>query len=245
LTKSIKLIKKGQAKIIVKLNSIKLLSVVLNALEKGADGILLPLEYGMDVPLVRNSVRKLGRIKLTEATVQKVKILCYAGHRVCLDTHSLLQESERVLLGNFSNLLFLVANESEDNEFINPRPFRVNAGSMAHYLKVGSETKYLSELSSGDEIEIVDWKGSTKRTHLSRVKIEKRPMLLIRAFEFESGRTGTVTLQNAETIKLFGPDGKRIPATSLKPGDKILVYSPQFSVGRHFGVPAEETIIER
>jgi len=237
--------KKGKGKVIVQLDSIELLTVAINVLEKGADGILLLLNDEKNIDLVKSLIRKVGKIELKEAVVQEVKFLWHPGHRVCLDTHSLFQESEGVLLGNFSNLLFLVANESEDNEFINPRPFRVNAGSMAHYLKVGSETKYLSELSSGDEIEIVDWRGDTKRTHLSRVKIEKRPMLLIRAFEFEFGRTGTITLQNAETIKLFGPDGKRIPVTSLKPGDKILVYSPQFSAGRHFGVPVEETIIER
>jgi len=235
--------KKGQAKIIVELNSIELLSIALNALEKGADGVLLPLEYGENVPLVKNSVRKLEEAKLKEATVQKVKILWYSGYRVCLDIHSLLQKSEGVLVGNFSSMLFLVASESEENEFVNPRPFRVNSGSVAHYLKIGNETKYLSELCSGDEVEIVDFRGKTRRSHLGRVKIEKRPMLLISAIE--SGRTGTVTLQNAETIKLFNPDGKRISVTLLEPGDKILVYSPQFSAGRHFGVPVEETIIER
>jgi 3-dehydroquinate synthase II len=50
-------------------------------------------------------------------------------------------------------------------------------------------------------------------------------------------------LQNAETIKLVGADGKPMPVTALKEGDEVMVYFE--AAARHFGIKIEETIIEK
>jgi len=50
-------------------------------------------------------------------------------------------------------------------------------------------------------------------------------------------------LQNAETIKLVGADGKPVPVTALKEGEEVLVYFE--AAARHFGIKIEETIIEK
>ncbi|MCZ7392812.1 MAG: 3-dehydroquinate synthase II [Candidatus Methanoperedens sp.] len=50
-------------------------------------------------------------------------------------------------------------------------------------------------------------------------------------------------LQNVETIKLVGADGKSIAVTALKEGDEVLVYFE--AAARHFGIKIEETIIEK
>ena len=52
----------------------------------------------------------------------------------------------------------------------------------------------------------------------------------------------TVMRQNAETIKMVGPDGS-VSVTKLSPGDKILAKIE--TGGRHFGMAIEETISEK
>ncbi|MEM2096922.1 MAG: 3-dehydroquinate synthase II, partial [Methanothrix sp.] len=109
------------------------------------------------------------------------------------------------------------------------------------YIRVGEKTRYLSELKSGDEVTIVDKDGMTRSAVVGRVKIERRPMILVEA-EVDGDRVSTL-LQNAETIKLVSHDGTPISVAELKPGDKVLVHME--SSARHFGMSIEETIIER
>jgi 3-dehydroquinate synthase II len=76
---------------------------------------------------------------------------------------------------------------------------------------------------------------------VGRVKIEKRPLMLIKAIS--DGEEGTVILQNAETIKLVNPEGKHVSVANLKEGDEVLVWIGEKA--RHFGVGIDEFIIER
>ena len=55
------------------------------------------------------------------------------GERVCIDTASMLNRGEGMLIGNRANFLFLVHNESVGSSFTSPRPFRVNAGAVHCY----------------------------------------------------------------------------------------------------------------
>jgi len=80
-----------------------------------------------------------------------------------------------------------------------------------------------------------------RKSYVGRVKIERRPLILIRA-EVD-GVEGSVILQNAETIKLVAPDGKHVSVAELKPGDEILVWLGKKA--RHFGVEVDEFIVER
>jgi 3-dehydroquinate synthase II len=50
-------------------------------------------------------------------------------------------------------------------------------------------------------------------------------------------------LQNAETICLTDPSGKAVSLVDLKEVGEVLVYREK--TARHFGVPIEETIVEK
>jgi 3-dehydroquinate synthase II len=87
----------------------------------------------------------------------------------------------------------------------------------------------------------VDKEGNSKNVIVGRVKIEKRPLMLVEA-EYDDVTLRTL-LQNAETIKLVKDDGKPISVAELKVGDKIMVYLDPNA--RHFGMAIEESIIEK
>lgn len=168
------------------------------------------------------------------------------GHRVCLDTMSILKRGQGMLVGNSSAFAFLVHAETERNEYVAARPFRVNAGAVhAYVILPRNRTAYLGELKAGDELLIVDADGRTSLATLGRVKTEVRPMLLIEA-EAENAagekQRGAIFLQNAETIRLTAPDGAPISVVSLKEGDQVLCRLDQ--PGRHFGMAVREDIRE-
>lgn len=230
--------KKGKAIVIVE--NFEDASLALTTLEKGADGIAVKgsrEELRKYFEIVKEREKKLNLIR---AKVREIRPLGL-GDRVCIDTISLMSLGEGMLVGNKASFMFLVASESEESEYVASRPFRVNAGSVNAYLKVGEKTKYLSELKAGDEVEIVKFDGSVRKSYVGRVKIEKRPMILITAEV--NGLNGSVILQNAETIKLVNPEGKHISVAELKEGNEVLVWIGE--KGRHFGVSVEEFIIEK
>jgi 3-dehydroquinate synthase II len=94
---------------------------------------------------------------------------------------------------------------------------------------------------SGDQVLVVNFEGKSYPAVVGRVKIERRPMVIVEAEE--SGQEFSVILQNAETINLTQPDGKAISLVDLKEGNGVLVYREK--EGRHFGVKIDETIVER
>lgn len=231
--------KKG-GKIITVVNSIEDAKLALTTLEKGADGIAVE---GSRDELRRyyELVKERGRsVELVKGKVKEIKPLG-VGERVCIDTVTLMTPGEGMLVGNRSAFMFLVASESEESEYVASRPFRVNAGSVNAYIRVGERTRYLAELKAGDEVEIVRYDGGVRESYVGRVKIERRPLILIRAAV--DGEEGSVILQNAETIKLVGPDGKHISVSELKSGDEVLVWIGEKA--RHFGVEVDEFIVER
>lgn len=138
--------------------------------------------------------------------------------------------------------MFLVHAESVENPYVAPRPFRVNAGAVHAYTRVpGGKTRYLSELCAGDPVLITDYKGQATIGTVGRLKIEKRPLMLIKAVV--SGKEITTIVQNAETIRLTDPDGSPVSVVALRPGDKVLVAVEES--GRHFGMKISETITEK
>ena len=164
------------------------------------------------------------------------------GDRVCIDTCSAMTIGEGMLIGNYSNAFFLVHAESVENPYVEPRPFRVNAGAVHAYIMMpGGKTKYLDELRTGDEILVVNQKGESFVTTVGRLKIEKRPMLNIVAET--QGKDVSLILQNAETIRLTKPTGEPISVVKLAKGDKVLGYTEEG--GRHFGFKITETINEK
>ncbi|MCE8422756.1 MAG: 3-dehydroquinate synthase II [Candidatus Methanoperedens sp.] len=216
--------------------------LALLTLEHGSDGVLLETDNLSEIKKVIAIRDRSGmeKIPLVKATVTKVRSVGM-GDRVCVDTASLMVVGEGMLIGSQSNGLFLVHSESEESPYVAARPFRVNAGAVHAYIRVGEKTRYLSELSSGDDVLILNSSGETRPAVIGRVKIERRPLMLVEA-EVEGTRIKTL-LQNAETIKLVGVDGKPLPVTALKEGDEVLVYFE--AAARHFGIKIEETIIEK
>ncbi|HUR69324.1 MAG TPA: 3-dehydroquinate synthase II [Candidatus Thermoplasmatota archaeon] len=212
-------------------------ALLLSTLERGVDIVLLPAAAAA---AAAKRFSMAGTESLREAAVTKVKPVG-VGDRACLDTASLLAEDEGVLTGSASGGLFLVASEARESGYVASRPFRVNAGAVHAYVLVpGGRTRYLSELHAGDEVLVCGKDGTARPVVLGRVKIERRPLLLVEA-ELD-GRIVKTLLQNAETIRLVGSRGT-ISVVDLAPGDKVLVRLDEG--GRHFGMAVDETVVER
>lgn len=235
------LIAKG-ADVVAQVCTLEEAETAFGILEKGVSRILF---HTTDPLVLKKALSSLitdeESIPLQEAEIVEVKTLGM-GDRVCVDTCTSMNIGQGMLIGNSSSALFLVHSESVENPYVSPRPFRVNAGAVHAYTKVpGGKTRYLSELSAGDPVLVTDFKGNSTTAIVGRLKIEKRPLMLITAKV--SGKSITTILQNAETIRLTSPDGNPISVVGLKPGDKVLAAVEKG--GRHFGHRIEETITEK
>ncbi len=210
-------------------------------LERGVDGVLVAVNSPDEVDLILDQISVPSKLELDEAEVVEVKDVGL-GERACIDTTSILSMGEGMLVGSTSSLLALVHNESLGSALTTPRPFRINAGAIHSYtLAPDGSTKYLSELRAGDRVLTVS-KRNVRVVSIGRVKIERRPLRLV---GIKLGNAeGSVIIQNAETIALLTPDEVPIPATEIKPGDKVLVHASK-SRARHFGRAVDEFIIER
>lgn len=217
--------------------------IALETLEHGTDGILLLTSNLNEIKRVAALMEKIESksYELRAARVTDVRPVG-SGDRVCIDTCSMMNVGEGMLVGSYSKGLFLVHSESLESEYVASRPFRVNAGPVhAYIMSPNNKTRYLSEIQTGDELLTVDNDGSTKTTVVGRVKIEKRPLMLVEA-EYEGVKLKTL-LQNAETIRLVRDDGEPVSVSDLKVGDKVMVYLDEGA--RHFGMSIEESIIEK
>ncbi|ADI74532.1 3-dehydroquinate synthase [Methanohalobium evestigatum Z-7303] len=217
-------------------------NIALETLEHGSDGVLLDSD---DPNTIKETVgiaekSQISKTELTPAVITRIEPVGM-GDRVCVDTCNLMQRGEGMLVGSQSKGLFLVHSESEESPYVASRPFRVNAGAVHAYVQVGEKTRYLSELESGDEVTIVDADGKQKTGIVGRVKIERRPLMLVEA-EADGAVIRTI-LQNAETIKLVNSDKNPVSVSDLKKGDEILVHLEKGA--RHFGTKVNETIIEK
>ncbi len=210
-------------------------------LEKGVHSIVVLSSAIKQLKMIINELKTVQHaIKLEEAIITKVQNVGL-GHRVCVDTLSVLQKGQGMLVGNSSAFCFLVHAETEHNEFVAARPFRINAGAVHAYAQLPlDKTSYLEELGAGDEVLIVQSDGTSKLATIGRVKVEVRPMLLIEAKVGE--QYGAIFLQNAETIRLTAKDGTPISVVQLKAGDKVLCHLDV--AGRHFGMRIAEDIKE-
>lgn len=216
--------------------------LALGVLERGTRGILLSTRDPGVIRKVASLVRATaGELQLCLYTVTAIRPVGM-GDRVCVDTCSMLSDGEGMLVGNTSSGFLLVHAETLENPYVAPRPFRVNAGAVhAYALMPGGKTAYLSDLRVGDRVLVTDPCGRAKEEVVGRVKIERRPLLLVEA-ESGDAKMGLV-LQNAETIRLVGEDGCGISVVALRAGDRVLGYATEG--GRHFGVAVKEQIMEK
>jgi len=212
-------------------------------LELGADAVLLdsddPDEIRQTVAVRDEAERET--LDLESATVRTVE-RAGSADRVCVDTGSLLDHDEGMLVGSMSRGLLFVHAETAESPYVASRPFRVNAGAVHAYVRTpDGGTKYLSELRSGDEVQVVDTDGNTREAVVGRAKIEQRPMFRVE-LEADNGDRFETLIQNAETVKVATEDG-RTAVTDLEEGDRVRVYYED--TARHFGEAVEESIIEK
>jgi len=215
-------------------------------LERGADAVLLDSD---DPDEIRRTVEARDATDRETLDLQWAEVTAIeragSADRVCVDTGSMMGDSEGMLVGSMSRGLFFVHAETADSPYVASRPFRVNAGAVHAYVRTPEgETKYLAELQSGDAVQVVDTEGNTREAIVGRAKIEKRPMFRVGAtIETDDGEDHVETLlQNAETIRVATRDGRK-SVTDLAVGDEVLVHYE--ATARHFGEAVEESIIEK
>jgi 3-dehydroquinate synthase II len=214
----------------------------LHTLEIGVDGVVITPSSPNEIEEMDRFLKQLHEaVELLRGKVTSVRPLGL-GARVCVDTCELMNPGEGMLVGSQSSGLLLAEAEVHKNPHVEPRPFRVNAGPVSSYiLTPGYKTRYLSELKAGDEVLIVNRSGRARLGHVGRVKIERRPMILVEAEV--NGRSLSLIVQNAETVRLVSNGGSK-SVSELKAGDEVLVRVEDG--GRHFGtLVADEMVIER
>ncbi|MCS7277212.1 MAG: 3-dehydroquinate synthase II, partial [Aquificaceae bacterium] len=170
--------------------------LAIKVLEKGVKGIVLKTKDIDTIKRVGKAIEEEGE-RLSLVVVKITKILPLGlGDRVCVDTTSMLNRGEGMLVGNSSGGMFLVHAETEENPYVASRPFRVNAGAVHMYIRLPeNKTKYLCELSAGDPVMVYDYQGKGRLVYVGRAKVERRPMLLVEG-KYENKKVSAV-LQNA------------------------------------------------
>jgi 3-dehydroquinate synthase II len=216
------------------LDEIKLVKEIL---EIGVDTAVIPPELVKE--FIKNSEASSKTVELQEFEVISIEKVG-SGDRVCIDTTALLKPGEGMLIGSTSKVFLLIEAEVHESGYVNARPFRVNAGPVSSYILNLQQTNYLSELGAGIKVMVVRRDGSIREELVGRVKIERRPLLLIKV-KINDGEY-PILVQDAETVRMITTDGS-LSVSELKIGDKVLGTVEK--LGRHFGIPVDEFIDER
>lgn len=258
--------KNSNLKLIMAVRTVDEAKLMMDVMEHGTDGVMLDtVVVGSDGVETEghkhvDSIREFREYIFEEidgkctrvsreysiGTVTKVEQLGI-GDRICVDLAENMVPGQGFLLSSFARGFFLVHSECEETSYINSRPFRVNAGPVHSYIELGEKTGYLSELQSGSQVAIFDQYGNSKSAIVGRVKMEKRPLVLIEAVGQNSGEQYSIMLQNAETVKLVGPDSngfRTISVSHMKVGDEIYLFEYLDSGARHAGMLIKESIRE-
>ncbi|OHD15163.1 MAG: hypothetical protein A2086_07810 [Spirochaetes bacterium GWD1_27_9] len=212
-------------------------------MEKGSDGIMLmtnDLNEIITLDKSYTSFVSIEHLNLVEGIVTRIAH-AGMGDRVCIDTTSELFQDEGMLLGSTSSGSILTCSETHYLPYMNLRPFRVNAGGLHLYVwGPNNRAYYLSDLKSGDCVFVVNSKGQARVVTIGRIKIERRPLLLIEC-EYEGVKINTF-IQDDWHVRLMGAKGEIRPSSEIKIGDKLLCYLDKS--GRHVGIKINESIKE-
>lgn len=214
----------------------------LGALEHGADRVFVLVRSPDDVDALESILEGPlpAQLQWRRAPVASVRP-AGIGDRVLVDTTSILTSDEGLLVGSAAAFLFHVVSEAVGSAFSRARPFRVNAGAAHSYvLMADGSTRYLSELGPGDAVLIARPEGAVRSARVGRIKIERRPLVLVSADD--EGAARTVFLQEAETVRLSTTTGP-VATTSAAAG--MSVHAVRLPAARHLGRAVEETIEER
>src|SRR5262249_22665449 len=146
---------KSKTKVFTSAASAADVATMFSVLELGVDGVILSTDSEDEVDRARNQLSSAAfPIRIAKITEAKD---VGTGERVCVDTATMMEIGEGMLVGSRSNFMLLVHNESVGSSFTSPRPFRVNAGAVYCYtITPDGTTKYLSEIESGSDVWIVN-----------------------------------------------------------------------------------------
>jgi len=224
-------------------NTFTEMEVVFGVLEKGSDGVLFANTDFNEIMKVSEylSSRDIGNIELHPLTVSEIRNIGM-GLRACIDTTGMMTQNEGMLVGSTSQGGIFVCSETHYLPYMNLRPFRVNAGAIHSYIWMPNNTaEYLSDLAAGSKVSCVNTEGSTRTLTVGRVKMEVRPLLLIKGVATD--KEINVIVQDEWHIRVMGADGNPMNASLIRPGDRLLAYVCE--PGRHVGIKVNETIIEK
>jgi len=226
-----------------------------HALQIGVDAVVVPAREEMiEAALIAKSQRLENQELIAEGYVSaqeelsEVQIIgiesAGVGDRVCVDMVSFLNPGEGLMVGSSSSSMVLVHAENIDSQYVPQRPFRVNAGGLHAYTVLNDgRTAYLSELKAGDEVRIFSADGTTRGAMIGRLKIETRPLILLKWVDENNNQYQTF-LQQAETVRLLSSSGgKAIAITEAIVGDRI--FSRLDRGARHIGDKVTADIEER
>jgi len=216
-------------------------------LESGVD-VLFRSPNPKEIKTLDTEIQEVlrGSIKLVEAEVVSVAHTGL-GHRVCVDTTTLMTAEEGMIVGSTGWGGIFVCSETHYLPHMNLREFRCNAGGVHSYVWGPSNVAvYLSELRAGSRVLAVDTHGRTRVVTVGRVKIERRPLLLIESRvkpDDPPEHYIKTFLQNDWHVRIMGADCKVRNSTLVRPGDRLLAYADE--PGRHTGIKVSESIVEK
>ena len=233
----------SSTQVIKVVNSAQEAEIAFGVMELGSDGVLLRSQnfneiIGLNQYITRNTLSKIEFVKGKVIDVQHAGM----GHRACIDTTSLLENNEGMIVGSTSQGGLLVSSETHFLPYMNLRPFRVNAGAVHSYVWVPDyKTEYITELKAGSKILVINTQGIAREVTVGRVKTELRPLLKI---EVQAGDiTVNTFVQDDWHIRIFGAEGQPLNASEIKVGDELLTFMCE--AGRHVGIKINESIIEK
>lgn len=218
--------------------------VCLNVMEYGSEGVIFsPNDHEILSDFSnRLDAREHKPLPLQVGTITKSEPVGM-GYRACIDTATLFDDDEGMIVGSTSQGGFLCCPEVYFLPYMELRPFRINAGAVHSYVyNVDNLTDYMSELKSGSTVMLVNSKGRVRTVPVGRMKIEQRPLRLIEA-EFPSGEVISILMQDDWHVRIFSDEAKPLNISDLKAGDKVLGHFTD--VGRHVGIKIDEDIIEK
>ena len=166
--------------------------------------------------------RQAGTLKLVRARVDEVQHTGL-GHRVCVDTTSLMTPEEGMIVGSTGWGGLFVCSETHHLPHMNLREFRVNAGAVHSYVwGPNSTATYLSEMEGGAEVLCVDIQGHTRVVSVGRSKIERRPMLKVRC---------SVALEDVpEELRALAEANLAAQARVTPKGERIAQYDGRIQI---------------
>jgi len=225
------------------------------ALELGVDALVTePVQELIDACKIVKSIRKethqeakvrnqvdLDQIELSKSVIKSTEPIG-TGDRACVDLTVLLRIGEGMLVGSSSQSMCLIHGETIESEYVPTRPFRVNAGSVNMYVMMADmSTKYISELTSGDRVLLINHDGKTRIASIGRVKIEHRPLILFK-WSDRNGNSYHACIQQAETVRLVSSAGKTVSITELCSETEIITHENQTT--RHIGKSVSSSVLE-